>query len=184
MIIVQSTDVIDIVKLEEIKKWCEYKPDNFIKNQSFKNKELLKKDNLILSYLKLLYKLLKISDNDKNNHNFKIGEILFDKYKEYKDTLNMIYTLFNINEEAELKLSPIKIKECIGFTQNLTINTIDNINEISNFFVKNYTEYLILNDPQISLIKGIRERETKLNKKLSRVKFHSIRMTRKPHKYK
>ena len=152
MIEIQTNETIDIVKLEEIRKWCEYKPIDFMTNLNEEIKILLEKDILTLSYIKLLYKLLKIKDNDKNNHRFIIGTIDFETYEEYKVTINMIYNLFNIDKEANLKLTQNELNQCIELAKNSTMENVDKINNLSNYYIKSYTEYLIFNNQQSGLL--------------------------------
>lgn len=43
MIKIQTNETIDLVKLEEIRKWCEYKPINFMTNLNEEKNILLEK---------------------------------------------------------------------------------------------------------------------------------------------
>lgn len=185
MIEIQTNETIDLIKIEEIRKWCEYKPFDFNTKLNEEKNILLEKDILTVSFIKLLYKLLKITDNDKNNRNFKIGRINFDTYEEYKSIINMIYNLFNIDKEANLKLTQKELNQCIVLAKNSTMETVDIMNNISNFYIKSYTEYLIFNDPQSGLLQELSDKEKKLNEKLRKEDYkQAIKMRRKPHKYK
>lgn len=97
----------------------------------------------------------------------------------------MIYNLFNIDKEAKLKLTQNEINQCIELAKNSTMETADIMNNISNFYIKSYTEYLIFNDHQSGLSQELRDKEKKLNEKIRKEDCkQAIRMRRKTHKYK
>ena len=63
---------IDLVKLEEIKKWCEYRPLCFITNSNIIKEKIDNYDCFIKNFIEYFYFKFNIKNTDKNNHKYRI----------------------------------------------------------------------------------------------------------------
>ena len=158
----QTNEMIDITKIEFIKKWCEYKSDTFMPD--IDERELLEDDIFILNNINRLYSLFNISNSDKNNHSYSIGVIDFDDYKRYKKYMSVINT-FDIDREARVKLSNQDYEKCREIAKTIALNQLDRLNSIENFFIKSYTLHLIMSSNDSKIMKDLNNDFDELNVK-------------------
>ena len=138
---------VDIVKLEEIKKWCEYRPLIFITNKSIQKEKLDNFDIFLKNFIEHFYYKFNIQDKDKNNHSFKIkitNKDDFNFYRWFKYLINK----FNIELEAKYKLTTLELNYCHNISLNAKISNIEDLLKIDNFYIKSYAKYLIFNSPK------------------------------------
>ena len=144
MIEIYTGETIDIVKLEEILEWCNYRPNHLLSNLTDERCALLAQDKLIKNNILDLYQLLKITGEHKCNHQFIIGKIKFEDYERYKLIKRKI-DLFNIDEEARLKLTESELNACDEIAKLTSFENIHEIEKINNFYIRTYARSLIFN---------------------------------------
>lgn len=147
---IQTTETVDIVKLEETLKWCKYRPNHFLSNLNEERCVILAQDILIIKNIQNLYSLLHITPEHKGNRQFIIGKISFEDYERLKLIRKKI-ELFNIEEEARLKLTETELNACTELKNLISFENIYEIERINNFYVRSYTRYLIFNNSDSKL---------------------------------
>ena len=144
MIKINTGETINIVELEDMLKWCRYKNN-------------LTSDILIMGYIKKIYGLLGITEKDKTNTKFSIGMMRADDYEHLK-LIQKQLILFNINEQAELKLTKDELRMCKDHALKSSLEEID---KIDNFYVRSYSHYLSINASNSKVSNEISERVKK-----------------------
>ena len=162
MITISTSETIDLVEIENLKKWIEYMPECFVSNLAYKNfYDRFEEDRLILHSIDKLYSLIrKITgkEPDYANSRFDIGEVTLKQ----RDTLNKLKSnipSLDIPTYANLKLTEGEKAFCRSFVARCSKDNSEEvaalIDSIPNFFLKSYAKYLLIHDPESDYIHSI-----------------------------
>lgn len=155
MITISTSETIDLVEIEKLRKWCEYMPECFINNLACeKFNDRLVEDRLILHNINKLYLLIEEVTGKKidcKNSIFNIGKTTLEQ-RDKLDKIKSNIPRFNISKYAKLKLTEEEKLFCYSFVTRCSkqnSNEIaDEIDSISNFFLKSYAKYLLIHAPE------------------------------------
>ena len=179
---IESAETINLVEIENLRKWAEYMPKCFTDNlEDEKFNDRLVEDRYILNRIKKLYSFIEnVTGTEPNleNDNFQIGKITFDQYEEFEKLIKI--PSIDIENYANLKLTNEEKEFCYTFidacTEDNSFVIESQVKNIDNFFLKAYTEYLLIHHPLSEYIgseKNIQKYLAKADKNLTK-KFKQI----------
>lgn len=183
MMKIRTTKMINLINIESMRMWCEYMPECFTSNlENNEYNDVLAYDRFILHNIKELYSLITEVTGvevDTNDNSFNIGLVTFEEHDKYIELINRLQ-LFDIRKEAKLKLTPSEQEECMEFTKNCTFETIDNLANIENFYIKSYTKYLVFNSSESGFLKQLDDEVEKLNEDFRKQQIQMIKTKPSP----
>lgn len=150
---IESSETINLVEIENLRKWAEYMPKCFTDNlDQEKYNDRLIADRMILNRINKLYLFIESVTGKKpdlENCNFNIGKITIKQYEEFQELIKI--PTVNVGLYGDLKLTDEEKSFCYTFVDACTEDNsfvIDSqVNNIENFFLKSYTNYLLVNHP-------------------------------------
>ena len=155
MITIYTSVSIDLLDIENLRKWIEFMPECFTSNlnNAIFNDRLIE-DRFILHNINNLYSFIEeITGNkpDVENRHFNIGQTTLEQHNRFNKTKDSIPS-FDIQKYAKIKLTPEEQSFCYSFVKRCTLENSDEImNEIEaipNFFLSSYAKYLLINLPE------------------------------------
>ena len=179
---IELAETINLVEIENLRKWAEYMPKCFTDNlEDEKFNDRLVEDRYILNRIKKLYSFIEnVTGTEPNleNDNFQIGKITFDQYEEFEKLIKI--PSIDIENYANLKLTNEEKEFCYTFidacTEDNSFVIESQVKNIDNFFLKAYTEYLLIHHPLSEYIgseKNIQKHLATADKNLTK-KFKQI----------
>lgn len=174
---IETIETINLIEIENLRKWAEYIPKCFTDNLENQNyREMLMSDRLIIKKINLLYSFIENTTGNKinlDNENFHIGVLSPEQYEEYIKLVKI--PSLCIATYVDLKLSDEEKEYCYNYVEKCTKdNSFDidkEVDNIDNYFLKSYIKYLLINDPKsdyISSTKNISENVVRAEKKLTK----------------
>lgn len=174
---IETIETINLIEIENLRKWAEYMPKCFTDNLENQNyREMLMSDRLIIKKINLLYSFIENTTGNKinlDNENFHIGVLSPEQYEEYIKLVKI--PSLCIATYVDLKLSDEEKEYCYNYVEKCTKdNSFDidkEVDNIDNYFLKSYIKYLLINDPKsdyISSTKNISENVVRAEKKLTK----------------
>lgn len=152
---ISTNEIIDLVSIENLRKWIEYMPECFVSkldDEQFNNR--LVEDRFILNNINRLYTLIEEITGEKPNCKSNIvafNQINVDKYNEYQEIVSHI-PKFDIEKYAHLKLTEAEKELCYSFVDRCTKDNSDEIADeianLSSFYLREYAMYLLIFSPK------------------------------------
>ena len=153
MLTMETTETINLVEIENLRKWAEYMPKYFTDNlEDEKFNDRLVEDRMIIHRIKKLYSFIENITGvkpDLENDHFSIGKLSFEQYEEFQKLIKI--PTINIGIYGDLKLSDEEKEFCYTFidacNEDNSFVIESQVKNIDNFFLKAYTEYLLIHHP-------------------------------------
>lgn len=179
---IETMETINLKDIENLRKWAEYMPKCFTDNlDNEKFYDRLLEDRIIIHKIKSLYKFIENITGvkpDLDNEFFRIGRLSFEQYDEFEKLIRI--PTICISAYATLKLTKEEKEYCYSYlgkcNKDNSLDIDKEVNNINNFYLKDYTQYLLLHHPksdyissEINIQKRVIISEKKLVKKFKEI---------------